>query len=350
VYTELYYLHFMRSTDFGRSFQVSMIGIPRASGFGTSDPVAFIAPFQMAPSDSRTLYAGTNRLYRTTDRAASWAPVSGNLAGDGYLTAIGLSAADPRTIYVGASKGRVQATTDGGATWTRIESGLPDRWVTDIAVHTRDARRAVCAVSGFGSGHVHMTDDGGRSWRDVSGSGTAALPDVPTNTVLWHPRRDSVLYVGTDVGLFVTSDLGATWQVDNDGIGNVIIADLQLRGDGVLVAATHGRGMYRSSRSILDDPTAPPLAALIGSLYPNPVSPHEGSIVTVSYTLVVGGDVRLRVTDFAGRRLIERDLGMQAEGEYRHHLDARALSSGGHALQLYVDGVMAGETRFLVLR
>ncbi len=350
MYTELYYLHFMRSTDFGRSFRVSMIGIPRSSGFGTSDPVAFIAPFQMAPWDSRTLFAGTNRLYRTTDRAASWSTISGNLAGDGALTAIGLSASDARTIYVGTSKGRAQATTNGGADWRRIDTNLPERWVTDIAVHARDARRVVYTVSGFGSGHVHLSLDGGATWRDISGSGVASLPDVPANTVLWHPRRDSVLYVGTDVGLFVTTDLGATWRIDNNGIGNVIIADLQLRRDGVLFAATHGRGMYRSSMSILDGASAIPVAAHIGSPYPNPVSTDEGNIVTVPYTLVVGGRVRLRVTDLAGRRIIEQDFGVQEEGEYRHHFDASTLGSGAHLLQLLVDGMKAGEKRFLVLR
>ncbi|MFZ1730386.1 MAG: hypothetical protein WBQ23_16995 [Bacteroidota bacterium] len=349
VYTELYYLHFMKSSDYGRSFQVSMIGIPRSSDFGTSDPVAFMAPFEMSPSDSRTLYAGSNRVYRTTDRAASWEPISGNLAADGYLTAIGLSASDDLSVYVGASKGRAQVTTDGGGSWHRIDAGLPDRYITDIAVQARDARRAVYTVSGFDSGHVFLTTDGGSSWRDISGSGAAALPDVPANTVLWHPQRDSVLYVGTDVGLFVTTDLGMSWNVDNNGIGNVIIADLKLRGDGVLFAATHGRGMYRSSMSILNN-AAPPSAAIIGSPYPNPVSPLEGSVLTVPYTLSTSGRVRLRITDIAGRRILDRDFGPQSDGDYRHHLDAGLLSAGVQYIQLIVDNVMLGEKRVVVLR
>lgn len=349
VYAELYYLHFMRSTDFGRTFQVSMIGIPRAAGFGSSDPVAFIAPFEMSPQDSRVLYAGTNRLYKTTNRAESWAPISTNLAGEGYITAIGASPSDARTLYIGASKGRAQVTTDGGASWTRIDGGLPGRWITDIAVSARDARRAVYSVSGFGGGHVFLTTNGGTNWRDISGTGLAGLPDVPANTVLWHPQRDSALYVGTDVGLFVSTDLGATWSVDNNGIGNVIIADLKLRPDGVLFAATHGRGMYRSSMSILDGAAAP-VAASIGAPYPNPVSPAEGMVVTVPYTIVRPARVRLLVTDIAGRRLYNRDLGVQSEGEYRHHFDARSLGAGAHTVELLLDGALVDTRRVIVLR
>ncbi len=350
VYTELYYLHFMKSSDYGRSFQVSMIGIPRSLDFGTSDPVAFMAPFEMSPSDSKILYAGSNRVYRTIDRAASWEPISTNLAADGYLTAIGLSASDQQTLYVGASKGRAQVTTDGGGNWRRIDAGLPDRYITDIAVHSRNAERAVYTVSGFDSGHTFITTDGGNAWRDISGSGAATLPDVPANTVLWHPERDSVLYVGTDVGLFVTTDLGESWSVDNNGIGNVTIADLKLRGDGVLFAATHGRGMYRSSLSILNDSQAAPLTASIGAPYPNPVSPLEGSILTVPYTLITPGRVRLRVTDIAGRRVIDRDLGLQVEGDYRYHFDAGLLTAGVQYVRLFLGNELVGEKRVVVLR
>lgn len=349
VYAELYYLHFLRSTDFGRSFQLAMIGIPRASGFGTSDPVAFIAPFELSPRDPRVLYAGTNRLFRSGNRAESWDAVSPNLAGDGYLTAIGLASSDPRMLYVGASKGRAQRSSDGGASWSRIDTGLPARWITDIAVHATDACRAIYTLSGFGTGHAWMTTDGGMQWRDISGSGDAALPDVPANTVLWHPRRDSVLYIGTDVGLFVSTDLGVTWQVDHNGMGNVIIADLKLRRDGFLFAATHGRGMYRSSVSLLDAGDAPTFAVL-REPYPNPVSTLEGRILTVPYTLAQRGRVRLRATDLTGRMLFSRDLGMQEAGEYRHHADVRHLSTGAHRVELLLDGRRVASRRFLVIR
>ena len=233
VYGELYYLHFLKSTDFGRTFYVAMNGIPRSQDFGSSDPVAFIAPFEMQPGAPKTLYAGTNRIYRSTNRAESWTAVSGDLAGDNaYLTAIGLSASDPAVMYVGSSRGRVLVTTDGGVRWRRIDSGLPGSFVTDFAVHAEDPHDVIATFSGFGSGHAWRSTDGGASWTDLSGNGTSALPDIPANTVFRHPENDREIYVGTDVGLFVSTDQGRSWQVDNDGIGNVIIADLRMRQDG----------------------------------------------------------------------------------------------------------------------
>jgi len=344
VYGELYYLHFLKSTNFGRTFYLAMNGIPRAQDFGTSDPVAFIAPFEMAPSDPKTLYAGTNRVYRTTNGAESWTRISGDLAGsNAYLTAIGLSAADPSVIWAGSSRGRVLVSSDGGGNWQRVDTGLPAFFVTDFAVSRTDARDAVVTFSGFGGSHVFRTTDLGSTWQNISGTGDAVLPDIPANTVFRHPEREQELYVGTDVGLFVSTDMGAIWMTDNEGIGNVIIADIKMRPDGVLFAATHGRGMYRSSRSILDDAPVLPVTARLGQNYPNPFSAATGHETVIPYTLVSDGNVALRLYDMAGRLRYERDFGRQFPGVYNFPLDGRGLAGGVYVVRLFVDGTIAGE-------
>lgn len=348
VYGELYYLHFLKSTDFGRNFTVAMNGIPRARDYGTSDPVAFIAPFQLAPWDHRTLLAGTNKVYRSVNGAGSWAPISGVLAGDGYISAIGLAANAPRAIWVGGSRGHIVYSNDAGDSWRRVDAAVPDRYVTDFAVHPDDGRRAYVALSGFGGGHVFHTSDGGENWKDVSGSAAGALPDVPVNTLLLHPERDSVLWAGTDVGLFVSEDAGETWMLDNEGIGNVIIADLSMRRDGVLFAATHGRGMYRSNRSILASAAASPTVLWLGQAYPNPVGAASGFEAVIPYTLTTAAMVQLQVVDASGRRVLLRDFGRQDGGDYRYALDMRALAAGSYHYFLRVDGTVT-ERRLLVL-
>ncbi|MBN1448253.1 MAG: hypothetical protein JXA28_10015 [Bacteroidetes bacterium] len=349
VYGELYYLHFLKSTNFGRNFYLAMNGIPRASDFGTSDPVAFIAPFEMAPWNPKVLFAGSNRVYRTTNGAESWTRISDNLSGDNssFLTAIGLSAADPQVIWTGSSRGWIHVSTDGGMSWRRADSGLPAFYVTDVAVHAGDAGDVVVTYSGFGQSHVFRSTDLGATWQDLSGTGDGALPDIPVNTVFRHPERDAELYVGTDVGLFVSSDSGATWEVDNEGIGNVIIADIKMRPDGVLFVATHGRGMYRSSRSILSDAPVLPVTAVLAQNYPNPFTASTGYETVIPYTLVEEGNVTLRLFDMAGRLLRERNFGLQTAGDYHYPLDGRGLAGGAYVVRLFVNGRLAGERKMV---
>ncbi len=350
VFGELYYLHFLKSTDFGRTFYLSMTGIPRSRDFGTSDRVAFIAPFALAPWDHRTLFAGTYRVYRSSNASESWDAISGNLAGEGYLSAIGVAKSDRSVLYTGGSRGHIHVSTDGGGAWTRVDAGVPDRYITDLAIHPTDARRVLVTLSGFSAGHVHRSTDAGATWSDVSGTGASGLPDAPANTVFWHPEDDNIIFVGTDVGLFVTTDAGISWTKDNNGIGNTIIVDIVMRPDGVLFLATHGRGMYRGSYSILASSGSRPLLVLVGQNYPNPVSRATGYETVLPYTLPVGGNVRLTVHDAAGRRVLDRDFGSQAAGEYRYPFDARGIASGLAVYRLYVNGNIAGERRMVVVR
>ncbi|MCB2203771.1 hypothetical protein KQI65_03415 [bacterium] len=351
MYAELYYLHFMKSTDFGRTFYRAMNGIPRAQDFGSSDPVGFIAPFEMSPLSPKTLYAGTNRVYRTTNGAELWERISDDLAGNNaFITAIGLAASDPDVIYVGSSRGRVSVTTNGGDSWTRIDQGLFSFFITDFAVHPADPRDVIVTLSGFGSPHAWRSTDAGGSWTSIAGEGATALPDIPANTVFRHPELDREIYVGTDVGLFVSTDKGLTWAVDNEGIGNVIIADLRMRADGVLFAATHGRGMYRSSRSIFSDAPVPVTVAWLGQNYPNPVTSATGAETIIPYSLAGEGDVAIRISDMAGRRIRERRFRFQSSGDYRFPLDMRGISSGAYSVQLFFNGALSGERRLLRVR
>ena len=119
-------------------------------------------------------------------------------------------------------------------------SGLPNRWVTDIAVASSDPQRAYVTVSGFGTGHVFRTMNRGGSWQDISSN----LIDVPVNAILRLPGSDE-LYIGTDLGVFQSGDDGATWAPSTTGMPNVAVLDLAFQNvTQTIVAATHGRGMF----------------------------------------------------------------------------------------------------------
>jgi photosystem II stability/assembly factor-like uncharacterized protein len=211
----------------------------RVNGIDTSEKALFIPPLIMDPINPSRLYFGTVRLYRTDDGGENWASVSQEFPG--RISAIAPSTSNPAVVYLGTSNGSVQLTTDGGETWREITSGLPNRHVKDIGVDPLDWQRAFLTVSGFGTGHVFRTTDGGGSWQDVS----ADLPDVPTNALLLDPVQPSTLFVGTDLGVFISGDGGESWTVMNDGLPNVAVFDLAHNPNtGVLLAATHGRGMF----------------------------------------------------------------------------------------------------------
>jgi len=212
----------------------------RTTGIQASDRAAFIPPYVMDPVTSTTLYFGSHRLYKTTNEGTLWSPISGDLTkGSGYITTIAVSKIDPQTIYVGASDGQVNITRDGGTTFVPITAGLPNRYVTRIAIDPGDATHALLSVSGFSSGHVFETKNAGVSWTDIS----AGLVDAPANAVAFVPGVG--VMVGTDVGVFQTATPGTSWVPGPAGIPNVIVQDLiYVPGANMVVAGTYGRGMF----------------------------------------------------------------------------------------------------------
>jgi len=113
----------------------------------------------------------------------------------------------------------------------------------DLAVHPTNPLTAYVTASGFGTGHVFKTTNGGIVWRNISGN----LPDLPTNAILLHPGDPTILYAGTDLGIFRSTNDGLSWSPFNDGLPLVTVLDLVAEANtGSLVAATHGRGMWRA--------------------------------------------------------------------------------------------------------
>lgn len=223
--------------------------------FGT-DRKAFIAPITLDASNPDRLYAGTNFLWRYTDSTSTWTPRLGNqqlASGTGTLSYIAVAPTDGNRIYTGAGSSDVWTTPDGGNTWTQIDAGLPNRFVTGIHVNSANAKSVLVGFSGTGTGHLWLCADTTASppvWTNVSGSGATGLPDIPLNGITSDPTDTTFRkwYVGTDVGVFATTDGGATWTNATAPLGlpNVEVDDVTVvRGTGYLMANTFGRGMWR---------------------------------------------------------------------------------------------------------
>ncbi len=240
-----------KSIDGGVSFAADASVPSKAAG----DRAAFIPALAMDPVTSTTLYAGTQRLWRTTDGGASWAvqSASPDLTGGGEatITMIAIAPSAPATIMVVTSDGLVQRSTDAGVTFGNVtKAPLPGRFATSVAIHPTNPLIAYVGFSGFDDGtpgtpgHLFKTADGGATWSNVTGN----LPDTPVNAIAIRPDAPEEVYAGTDVGTFLTLNGAAPWAKLTVGLPNAGVIDIKANATTNLLAiATYGRSVFTAT-------------------------------------------------------------------------------------------------------
>lgn len=161
------------------------------------------------------------------------------------LDCIAIARSNEETIYTSNST-RIYFTYNNGTTWanTTVQDG---NTITEIAVHPKNDKIVYLTKSGYSTGKkVYKSVDGGVTFTNISYN----LPNIPANTIIVDQKSDSAnveIYVGTDVGVFYKKDLDASWQYYNTGLPNTEVSDLEIQYEsGILVAATYGRGLWKS--------------------------------------------------------------------------------------------------------
>jgi photosystem II stability/assembly factor-like uncharacterized protein len=216
----------------------------------------WVAPFILSPHDSDTIYHGMQYLFRSRDRGESWERISKDLSynnkselGDiPYQTIFSISESPLQAglIYVGTDDGKVHVTKDGGKTWKEIMKGLPfQKWVSELVASAYDLNTVYMAQNGKRdddfAAYVWKSTNQGKKWVDISGN----IPLGPVNVIREDPVNKDVLYVGTDIGVYVTTDGGETWNVLGGNLPSTFVHDLIIHPrDNIIVIATHGRGMW----------------------------------------------------------------------------------------------------------
>ena len=303
IYAESQRGNFVRSVDGGNTFY------PAMNGIGSDDRFNWNTPFVIDPSNHEILYLGSNKVYKTTDRAGTWTAVSNDLTNGpgtgnltyGTITTIDVSPLNPAIVYAGTDDGNVWVTT--GSTWQKVSEQLPGRWVTRVVADIHSEDRAYVTLSGYRYDdylpHVFMTEDKGMHWIDISGD----LPEVPVNDLVIDPEYDSVLYVATDAGVFVTRNLGSNWNIMGTNLPTVVVSDLTLHNDTrKLVAATYGRSMYTYDLyqdTIITRTKQIPVNNNISALavFPNPFH----SYVTITFESEAVQKGKIEVYDISGK-------------------------------------------------
>ena len=231
-------------------------------------------PIVFSPHDSGVLYVAGNRAFRSTDQGSSWEVISPDLtrndvtrqeASGGPVTKDTTNAETYCTIFsfvesphekglfwAGSDDGLVHISRDGGGSWSNVTPpDLPD-WslISVIEVSPHDPATAYLAATIYKLDDprpmLYKTSDYGHTWTDIS----AGIPgDDYTRVIREDPGRRGLLYVGTETGVYVSFDDGASWQPMQGNLPRVPIYDLVVKEDDLL-AATHGRSFW-----IMDDVT-----------------------------------------------------------------------------------------------
>ncbi|MFM9872517.1 MAG: WD40/YVTN/BNR-like repeat-containing protein [Fimbriimonadaceae bacterium] len=267
-----------------------------APSFG-SDSVPFIGDLWLDPNDPTNVYVNTNYLWRYKEGTGAWTARLGGqlLASSGQVRSLGIAPGDSNVMYTGASNGDLYMSRDFGATWTQLDTlvGLPNSSILDVSVNPRVKDDILVATGSSRLFRITGTNTGTPTLTAVNGAGGSALPNVAINTIARDPwQPETHWYVGTDVGVFATSNAGANWtdMTQSKGLPNVQVSRLKVNATtGYMTAATYGRGMWRIKI----------IPAIIQSVVatPNSVISGDGGNLTVTIDrLAPAGGVSIPLT------------------------------------------------------
>jgi len=301
-----------------------------------NDDSAFYVPYMLDPQDSTKMIIGTCRVWRG-GTVASWggAAISQLFTSSGDTTCDSSNNKDPeiyalamggpkvstgsQVIWAGLDNGKIYMTVNADAstpTWTDVTpssslnpgsapGGFAFR-ISSIALDPSDltGKTAYATVMGFKVNHVLKTTDGGATWTGIAPIEVAnGLPDAPADSVVLDPDDPTVVYVGTDVGVFVTHDNGATWAEVGPttptpgGAGflpNVVVTHVAISeagGKRLLIAGTYGRGVWKA-----DLTASGPLAGLSATALTFDTQLINTTSAAQTVTLTNDGTTSLTVT------------------------------------------------------
>lgn len=283
----------------------------------------WLAPFIISPHNPRVIYHGMNFLFRSMDRGDSWEKISPDLTynnkkkmGDiRYQTIFSISESPLKfgLIYVGTDDGRVHVTKDSGKNWTEITGGLPQgKWISRVAASAYDEGTVYMTQNGKRdddfAAYVWKSTDYGKTWQDIKNN----IPGGPVNVIREDPKNKNILYVGTDLGVYVSINGGEHWYVLAKDFPATYVHDLVIHPrDSILAAATHGRGMYAMDVSYLQQLTGEVLARPVHLFEMLPAKlPVQrwrrwvgGQNAYIHYYLREAGEVELVVKDAEGKEI-----------------------------------------------
>jgi photosystem II stability/assembly factor-like uncharacterized protein len=306
----------------------------------------WIAPIAISPHDPKTIYAGAQVLFRSVDRGDHWEEISEDLTTNDpakignnvpfcTITSISESPLTAGLIWVGTDDGKVWVTKNKGGQWTELTpsiaaaGGPADRWVSRVFASTHDAGTAFVSKNGFRfddfSPYLYMTTDFGQTWKSI----VSDLPAGAVNVVVQDRKNKNLLFVGTDIGVFVSIDMGGSWTRLKANLPTVAVHDLVIHPrENDLVLGTYGRGFWVGDISPLQDLSAQTFAEplhlfdiepkahygfsdqgmnyhLFGDKYIEVPNEYDGMVINYWSREAVATGARVTITDASGRQVAQ---------------------------------------------
>ncbi|MHB2153789.1 WD40/YVTN/BNR-like repeat-containing protein [Calditrichota bacterium GD2] len=268
VYGTLYDSRIFKSTDGGNSFFGINNGLPESDVFHT--------PLAMDPNNPEKLFtiSETNKIFVTEDGGGQWTGRAVELGGYRWVR-IAVSPVQSDIVWIASSVNHINVSTDGGRTFQLVNrpDNAPNAFLTGLAAHPVDSASALALFGVSGYGKIFRTRDLGQSWQDI----TANLPDIPVHCAIWLPYDTTQIWIGTDIGLFISNDNGQSWNLAEGTLPAVSIRRLKIVGKEI-VAATHGRGIWALYDENLPEIVAPARPPVVRSLTPPHPTEHTMKI------------------------------------------------------------------------
>ena len=246
------------------------------------------APVLFSPLNPRLLYFASNTVWTTLDGGKSWKRISpdltrtdsivpasvGKYAAEsgaterhpGVVYTVAPSPRSPNVIWAGSDDGLIHVTMNGGKSWKNVTPPALTPWskVSVIDASHFDTLAAYAAINTLRidelKPRIYRTRDGGKSWTAITGG----IPDGATiNAVREDPVRKGLLFAAGETQVWVSFDDGDHWASLRLNMPATSIRDLAVKDDDLL-AGTHGRGFW-----VLDD--IAPLREVTASTAAEPV-------------------------------------------------------------------------------